>query len=174
MSYRCLWVCAVGVWVFIFCSLWRAIGGGVSWILWIERRRVCPLVVCLYVWVWWEYFRVMSCSRCRILCRVVHMWWCSIPGILGLAWVERVFCGPCLRRRLWSLSRPCICVFVDILASSYIIMCVERLSYIFICRLKPSAVSLRMPCASAQGEPIFIRMEVQSLSMPFISASGRY
>ena len=64
-------------------------------------------------------------------------------------------------------------VFFDILASSYIMMCVERLSYIFLCLLKPSAVSLRMPCASAQGEPMFVRIEVQSLSMPFISAIGQ-
>ena len=63
-------------------------------------------------------------------------------------------------------------VLFDILASSYIIMCVERLSYIFLCRLKPSAVSLRMPCDSAQGEPMFVRMEVHSFSMPFISAIG--
>ncbi len=65
-----------------------------------------------------------------------------------------------------------VCVFFDILASSYTMMCVERLSYIFLCRLKPSAVSLRMPCASTQGEPMFVRMEVHSLSMPFISAIG--
>ena len=64
-------------------------------------------------------------------------------------------------------------VFFDILASSYIMMCVEMLSYIFLCRLKPSAVSLRMPCASAQGKPMFVRIEVQSLSMPFIIAIGR-
>ena len=63
-------------------------------------------------------------------------------------------------------------VFFDILASSYIMMCVERLSYTFLCRLKPSDVSLRTPCASAQGEPMFVRMEVHSLSMPFISAMG--
>jgi hypothetical protein len=50
--------------------------------------------------------------------------------------------------------------------------CVERLSYIFLCLLKTSAVSLKMPCASAQGEPMFVRMEIHSLSMPFISAIG--
>ncbi len=60
--------------------------------------------------------------------------------------------------------------FFDILASSYIMMCVERLSYIFLCRLNPSVVSLRMPCASAHGEPMFVMMDVHSLSMPFISA----
>ncbi len=64
-------------------------------------------------------------------------------------------------------------MFFYILASSYIMMCAERLSYIFLCRLKPSVVSLRMPCASAEGEPMFVRIEVQGLSMPFISAIGR-
>ncbi len=44
-------------------------------------------------------------------------------------------------------------VFFDILASSYIIMCVDMMSYIFPCRLNPSDVSLSIPCASAQGEP---------------------
>ena len=63
-------------------------------------------------------------------------------------------------------------VFVDILASSYIIICAERLSYIFLCHLNPFAVSLRMTCASAHGEPMFVRMEVHSLSMPIISAIG--
>ena len=64
-------------------------------------------------------------------------------------------------------------VFFDILTSSYIMMCVERLSYIFPYRLKPSDVSLRMSYASAQGEPMFVRIEVQSSSIPFISAIGR-
>ncbi len=63
-------------------------------------------------------------------------------------------------------------VFFDTLASSYIMICVERLSYIFLCRLNPSAVSLRMPCASAHGEPMFVRIEAHILSMPFISAIG--
>ena len=62
--------------------------------------------------------------------------------------------------------------FFDILASLYIMICVDRLSYICLCRLNPSDVSLGMPCASAQGEPMFIRMEVYSLRMPFISAIG--
>jgi hypothetical protein len=63
-------------------------------------------------------------------------------------------------------------VFFVMLASSYIMICVERLSYIFLCRLNLSAVSLRMPYASAHGEPMFVRMEVHSLSMPFISGIG--
>ena len=64
-------------------------------------------------------------------------------------------------------------VFFYLLASSYIMMCVETLSYIFLCRLKLFVVSLRMPCASAQGEPMFARNEVHSSSMAFISAIGR-
>ena len=63
--------------------------------------------------------------------------------------------------------------FNDILASSYIIMCVDKLSYIFLFRLNPSAVSLHIPCASVHGEPMFDRMEVHSLSMTFMSAIGR-
>ena len=55
-----------------------------------------------------------------------------------------------------------IYVFFDILTSSYIMMCVERLSYIFQCRLNPFDVSLKMPGASPQGESMFVRIEVQS------------
>ena len=46
-------------------------------------------------------------------------------------------------------------VFFFFLVSTYIMICVERLSYIFLCRLNLAAVSLRISCASAQGEPIF-------------------
>ena len=53
-------------------------------------------------------------------------------------------------------------VFFDILASSYIMMYVDKLSYIFLCRLNPFAVSLNIPCASVHGEPMFVRMEVHS------------
>ena len=63
--------------------------------------------------------------------------------------------------------------FFDILASLYIIMCVDRLSYIFLCRLNPSDVSLNIPCASAHGELMFVRVEVYSLSMPFMRAIGQ-
>jgi len=63
-------------------------------------------------------------------------------------------------------------VFLDILASSYIMMCVERLSYIFLCLLNPSVVALRIPCGSGHVQPMFVRIEVRSLSMPFISAIG--
>ena len=38
--------------------------------------------------------------------------------------------------------------------------------------LNPSAVSLRISCASAQGEHMFVRIEVLSLCMPCISAIG--
>ena len=64
-------------------------------------------------------------------------------------------------------------VFFDILASSYTMMCVDKLSYISFCRLNLFAASLNIPCASAHGEPMFARMEVHSLSMPFMSAIGR-
>ena len=60
-------------------------------------------------------------------------------------------------------------VFFYILTSSYIIACVDRLSYIFLCRLNLSVVSLSIHCASAHGEPISVRIEVHSLSMPFTS-----
>ena len=63
-------------------------------------------------------------------------------------------------------------VFVDIFAFSYIMMCVDRVSYIFLCRLNPHAVSLGILCASAHGEPMFVRMEVYSLSVPFMRAIG--
>jgi hypothetical protein len=33
-------------------------------------------------------------------------------------------------------------------------------------------VSINIPCASAHGEPMFVRMEVHSLSMPFMRAIG--
>ena len=52
-------------------------------------------------------------------------------------------------------------------------MCVDMLSYIFLCRLNPSVVSLNIPCASAHGEPMLVRIEVHSLSMPFMRAIGR-
>ncbi len=63
-------------------------------------------------------------------------------------------------------------MFLDNLASSYAMMCVETLSYIFIWRRNPSAVSLRMPCASAHGDPMFVSIEVHSFSIPFMSAMG--
>ena len=63
-------------------------------------------------------------------------------------------------------------VFFAILVSSYIMIYEDRLSYIFLCLLNPSVVSLRVPCASAQGDPMFVRMEVHSLRMPFNSAIG--
>ena len=62
--------------------------------------------------------------------------------------------------------------FLDILASSYIIMYVDNLSNIFLCRMNPSAVSLSIPCDSAQGELMFVRIEVYSFRMPFTSAIG--
>jgi len=52
-------------------------------------------------------------------------------------------------------------------------MCVDMLSYIFLCRLNPSVVSLNIPCASVHGEPMLVRIEVHCLSMPFMRAIGR-
>ena len=46
--------------------------------------------------------------------------------------------------------------FFDIFASSYNIMCVDRLSYIFLCRRNPSVVPLNIPCASAYAEPMLL------------------
>ena len=50
-------------------------------------------------------------------------------------------------------------------------MCGKAVVYVS-CLLNPSVESLRIPCASAQGESMFVRIEVHSLSMPFISAIG--
>ena len=62
--------------------------------------------------------------------------------------------------------------FFDILASSFIIMFVDRLPYIFMCRLNPFDVSLNISRTSTHGKPMFVRMEVHSLSIPFIRAIG--
>ena len=61
----------------------------------------------------------------------------------------------------------------DILASSYIMMCVNRLSYIFLCRLNLFDLSLIIPCASVHVEPMFDRIEVHNLIMPLINAISR-
>ncbi len=53
-------------------------------------------------------------------------------------------------------------------------MCVERLSYMFLCDRNPSAVSLKTPSDSVLRAPMLVRMDVQSLSMQFISAMGLY
>ena len=63
-------------------------------------------------------------------------------------------------------------VFFLILASSYIIMCVDRLLYIFLCRMNPFVVSLNISCASAHGEPLFVRIEFHILDMPLMRAIG--
>ena len=103
---------------------------------------------------------MVSCSRCQILCRDVS------HGFEDYS----VFHAP---EGSFDIGVGRVYVFFDILASSHIMMCAEWLSYIFLCRLKTSAVSLRMLGASAQGEPMFVRIEVQRLSMSFISAIGR-
>ena len=61
-----------------------------------------------------------------------------------------------------------------ILESSYVMMCVDMLSYRFLCRINPLAVPLSIPCDSAHGEPIFLRMKVKSLRMPFMRVVGLY
>ena len=63
-------------------------------------------------------------------------------------------------------------MFLDILAFSYIMVRVDRLSYIFLYLLNPSAVSLNIPWNSTHGEPMFVRMEVQILRMPFTRTIG--
>ena len=61
---------------------------------------------------------------------------------------------------------------LEIFASSYIMMCVERLSYMFLWDRNPSAVSLKTPLASAVWVPMFVSMDVQILSIQFINAMG--
>ena len=60
----------------------------------------------------------------------------------------------------------------EIFASSYNMMCVERLSYMFLCDRNPSAVSLKIPSDSVVWVPMLVRMDVHSLSMQFMSAMG--
>ena len=62
--------------------------------------------------------------------------------------------------------------FLDIVASSYIIMWVERPSYMFLRERKPSKVSMKKPSASLVSVPILVRMDVYSFSMQFITAIG--
>ena len=62
--------------------------------------------------------------------------------------------------------------FCKSLASSYIIIWVDRLSYMFLWERKPSAVSLTMPSASLVWAPMLVRMKVHSLSIQFIMAIG--
>jgi hypothetical protein len=50
----------------------------------------------------------------------------------------------------------------EFFASSYIMIWVERLSYVFLWDRNPSAVSLNMPSDSAVWVPMLVRMEVQS------------
>ena len=57
-------------------------------------------------------------------------------------------------------------------ASSYIMMCVERLSYMFLWDRSPSVVSLKMLSDSAVGVPMLVRMDAHNLSMQFITAMG--
>jgi len=60
----------------------------------------------------------------------------------------------------------------DIVASSYIMTCVDRLSYIFLWERNPSAVSLKMPPESDVWVPMLVKMDVHSFSLQFIRAMG--
>ena len=59
-----------------------------------------------------------------------------------------------------------------ICASSYIMICVERLSYMLLWDRNSSAVSLKMPSDSVVWVLMLVRMDVQNLNMQFISAMG--
>jgi hypothetical protein len=61
---------------------------------------------------------------------------------------------------------------LEIFASSYIMMCVERLSYIFLWERNPSALLLKMPSNSVVCVQMLVRMDVHSLSMQFVRAMG--
>jgi len=61
---------------------------------------------------------------------------------------------------------------LDSFASSYIVMCVDRLSYMFRWERNPSAVSLNIPSDSAVYVPIVVKIDVQILSMHFMRAMG--
>jgi hypothetical protein len=62
--------------------------------------------------------------------------------------------------------------FLEILACDYIMMCVERVSYMFLCARNLFAVSLKTHSDSVVRVPMLVRMDVQSFSMQFISAMG--
>ncbi len=56
--------------------------------------------------------------------------------------------------------------------SSYIVICVDRLSYMLRRGRNPSAVSLKTPSDSAVSVPRIIRMDVHIFSMQFVRAMG--
>jgi len=61
----------------------------------------------------------------------------------------------------------------DSFESSYIVMCVERLSYMFQWGRNPSAVLLKTPSDSVVCVPIVVRIDIYILSMQFMRAMGR-
>ena len=61
---------------------------------------------------------------------------------------------------------------IEMFASSYIMICVERLSYMFLWGQNSSAVSLKTPPDSGVWVPMLVRMDVHSMSMQFIKAMG--
>ncbi len=60
----------------------------------------------------------------------------------------------------------------EIFESLYIIMCVERLLYMFLCERNPSAVSPKMPSDSVVWVPMLVRMDVHNLRIQFIRDMG--
>ena len=66
----------------------------------------------------------------------------------------------------------CAYILLEIFASSYIMLCVERLSYMFMWERNPSAVSLNMHSDSAVWVPMLVRMDVHNSRMQFIRAMG--
>ena len=63
--------------------------------------------------------------------------------------------------------------YLDIFASSYMVMCADMLSYMFLWDLKPSAVSLNIPSDSAIWLPMLVRIDVYNLRIQFIKAMVR-
>ena len=60
----------------------------------------------------------------------------------------------------------------EIFASSYIMMCVKMVSYMFLWDRNPSAVSLKVPSDFDVWMPMLVRMDVHILSMQFIRTMG--
>ena len=71
-----------------------------------------------------------------------------------------------------EIQVDCVYVSFEMLASSYIMMCVERLSHVFMWEWNPSTVSLKTPLDSVVWVSILVRTDVHSLSMQFIRTIG--
>ena len=59
---------------------------------------------------------------------------------------------------------------LEIFASSYIMMCVERLSYMFLCDRNPSAVSLKTLLAFAVRVPMLVSMDLHICRLQYLKA----